>query len=110
MTTAGSKSPAIYSTGTITVTGATMKATGGPSAVIDGTSTISLINCALSGKPQGAKLHHTTAGAATGTFTASGGNMAGTAGDLFFLVSESGTLTDNITLKGGITVSASTVT
>ncbi len=108
MTTAGSMSPDIYSTGTITVTGATMTATGGPGAVIDGSNTVSLTNCSLTGKLYGAKLHRTASGTGTATFTVNGGSLSATAGDLFFMVAESGSLTANITLRGGVTVSTST--
>jgi len=108
--TAGLKSPAIYSTGTVTVTGATLTASGGPGGVIDGANSIVLNNTPVTGSNYGIYVHHTAPsnGTATANVTVTGGSLTATNGDAFGALSESGSQTVAITVKGGATVSAST--
>ncbi len=105
VTTAGSKSPAIYSTGVITVTGARLTATGGEGAVIDGANTIALTDTSLVGKTSGVKVHRTAATSGSATVTITGGSLTGTTGDAFLFGAESGSLSAAVTVKGGAVVS-----
>jgi len=89
MTTAGKDSPGIYCTGKITVSDATIKATGAEAAVVEGKNSITLTNVNISGEAtNGVMLYQSFSGdAETGTasFTATGGSLSAKAGALFFI-------------------------
>lgn len=106
VTTAGSKSPAIYSTGVITVSNAKLVATGGGGGVIDGANSIILTNTSVQGKTYGVKVHRTAKSSGTATVSMTGGSLTATAGDAFLFAAQSGALTASVTLKGGVAVSA----
>jgi len=108
VTTAGTKSPAIYSTGVITVSGAKLTATGGDGAVIDGANTIALKDTSLLGKKCGVKVHRTAPSSGSATVAIDGGSLTATAGEAFLFVAESGSLAAAVIVKGGATISTST--
>jgi hypothetical protein len=89
----GQNSPALYSTGTITVTGGTYKATGAEAAVIEGANSIILNDVDLSSTfadKWGVMIYQSMSGDAEGTegaFTMTGGSLALTAatGPLFYV-------------------------
>ncbi|MDR3595736.1 hypothetical protein [Clostridium sp.] len=100
MNTAGEGSPAIYSTGNITVKGATLKSTGSEAAVVEGKNSITLNDCDISGeKTNGVMLYQSMSGdsgVGTSYFNMTGGTLTSSAGSLFFI-----TNTDSqINLKG----------
>ena len=88
VTTTGTKSPTIYSTGDITVSDATLKSSGTEAAVIEGKNSITLNNCTVtSEKNNGAFIYQSMsgdAGVGTGTFTMNGGSLTAEAGPLFY--------------------------
>jgi len=87
----GRDSPAIYSTGVITVTDGNATATGSEAAVIEGFNSIILKNTTLIGgveKTGGTMIYQSMSGDAsvgTGTFTMNGGSYTVTAGPAFFV-------------------------
>jgi hypothetical protein len=89
----GNNSPAIYSTGVITVNGGTYKATGSEAAVIEGGNNIILNNVALSStyaNKWGVMIYQSMSGDAAGTkgtYTMTGGslNLTGAKGPLFYV-------------------------
>jgi hypothetical protein len=87
----GRDSPAIYSTGVITVMDAIATATGSEAAVIEGFNTIILKNTTLIGgveKIGGTMIYQSMSGDAaigTGSFTMTGGSYTSTAGPGFFV-------------------------
>ncbi|EKQ56735.1 MULTISPECIES: hypothetical protein [unclassified Clostridium] len=89
MNTAGEGSPAIYSTGNITVKGATLKATGSEAACIEGKNSITLYDCNITGeKTNGVMLYQSMSGdsgVGTSYFNMSGGTLSSSAGALFFI-------------------------
>lgn len=89
MNTSGVDSPGIYSTGKITVSGATIIATGSEAAVVEGKNSITLTDTNLSGsKKNGVMLYQSFSGdAATGTssFNMTGGSLAGGEGAMFYV-------------------------
>lgn len=89
VTTAGQDSPSIYSTGKITVSDSTLKATDAEAAVVEGKNSINLTNVNISGeKTNGVMLYQSTSGdAETGTaaFTMTGGSLSSKVGALFFI-------------------------
>jgi hypothetical protein len=93
ITTSGMNSPAIYSTGLISVKNAKMSATGAESAVIEGGNTIHVTNSTLTSSMEekwGVMIYQSMSGDAEGTkgtFTMSGGELSNTAskGPLFFV-------------------------
>ena len=100
MNTAGEGSPAIYSTGNITVKGATLKATGSEAACIEGKNSITLNDCDITGeKTNGVMLYQSMSGDSgigTSYFNMTGGTLTSLEGSLFFI-----TNTDaQINLKG----------
>ncbi len=108
VTTAGSKSPTVYSTGVITVSNAKLNATGGPGGVIDGANAISIANSKLTCKLNGFKVFRSAPGSGTATITIDGGSIDVTAGDVFYVTTSSGAATAVLTVKGGASLSAST--
>ena len=100
MNTAGEGSPAIYSTGNITVKGATLKATGSEAAVVEGKNSITLNDCDISGaKDRGVMLYQSMSGdsgVGTSYFNMTGGTLTALEGPMFYI-----TNTDSqINLKG----------
>jgi hypothetical protein len=95
----GRDSPAIYSTGVITVSDATATATGSEAAVIEGFNSIILKNTTLTGgveKTGGTMIYQSMSGdanAGTGTFTMDGGSYTSTAGPAFFITNTNAVIT-----------------
>jgi hypothetical protein len=88
VTTSGFKSPPIYSTGNITVTGANMKATDSEAVAIEGKNSVTLNEVMISGaKNWGVIIYQSMSGdAATGTgnFNMTGGILNAEEGPLFY--------------------------
>ncbi len=107
ITTHGTTSPGIYSTGNIDATGATFIATSSEGAVIEGSNSITLNNCAMSGTVKcGVMIYQSFSGDAEGrrgTFTMTGGYLTATKGPLFFVNNTKGI----INLKGVKTTATS---
>lgn len=111
ITTSGMNSPAIYSTGVITVTNAVMSATGAESAVIEGANSIDVRNSTLTSSKEdkwGVMIYQSMSGDAEGTrgtFNMSGGELSNTAskGPLFYITNSTGI----INLKGVTATAAS---
>ena len=106
-TAGGFLSAGIYSTGVITVTGATISSTAADGGVIEGSNSIALANTILTGTTDAIKIYHSESGDAsgfTGTLTVNGGSLTATAGAAIYVLNETGV----VTLKGGATVSTST--
>jgi uncharacterized protein (TIGR03437 family) len=108
VTTGGNNSADIYSTGNISVTGATMKSTGAEAAVIEGANSITLNNSNLTcTKEKWAVMIYQSmsgdAGGNQGAFTMTGGSLAytPTSGPLFYV----NNTTAIVNLKG-VTLSA----
>jgi hypothetical protein len=98
--TTGTDSPAVYSTGNITVKGATLNATGSEAAVVEGKNSITLYDSNISGeKKNGVMLYQSMSGdsgVGTSYFNMTGGTLTSTEGAMFFI-----TNTDSqINLKG----------
>jgi hypothetical protein len=85
----GTRSPGIYSTGNITVSDATIAATGSEAGVIEGKNSVTLNNTILSCKRQcGAMLYQSFSGdAQVGSclFAMNGGSLTATEGPLFYV-------------------------
>jgi hypothetical protein len=118
ITTSGGNSPAIYSTGVISVTNAVMSATGAESAVIEGGNTINVTNSTLTSSMEdkwGVMIYQSMSGDAEGTkgtFNMSGGELSNTAarGPLFFVTNSTAiiNLTDvTVTAASGELINAS---
>jgi len=100
MNTAGEGSPAIYSTGNISVKGATLKATGSEAVCVEGKNSVTLYDCDITGeKTNGVMLYQSMSGdsgVGISYFNMTGGTLSSSAGSLFFI-----TNTDSqINLKG----------
>lgn len=97
--TAGTDSPGLYSTGTIKVSDATVKATGAEAAVIEGSNHIEVTNSTLSGaKKSGVMLYQSFSGDALGSdssFSMTGGSLTATDGPLFYVTNANGDVTLN---------------
>jgi hypothetical protein len=113
VTTTGADSPGIYSTGVITVSGATIKATGSEAAVIEGANSIALTDTSLTGAvKRGVMIYQSMSGDAEGTkgtFTMIGGSLSAAAGPLFYVTNSTGTITITgvtCTAAGGTLVQA----
>ncbi len=102
--TAGSKSPAIYSTGIVSVTDGILIANSGSGAVMDGANTILLTDSSLTGQTSGIKLHRTAKSSGTSIVTITGGSLTAVTGEAFLLVAKSGSLDAEITLQKGTVV------
>jgi hypothetical protein len=108
-TTAGSHSAAVYSTGTITVNGATATSMADCGGVIDGANSIILTNTVLMGVVEGFKLWKTAPASGAATVIMSGGSLTVTAGDAFYVTGTTGnSALGNISVLDGVTISAST--
>jgi len=94
--TSGTDSPGIYSTGVITVSGATIAATGSEAAVIEGANSITLTNTTLSGsKKRGVMIYQSMSGDAEGskgTFTMTGGSLSADVGPLLYVTNATGVI------------------
>lgn len=93
---AGFGSPAIYSTGEITVNKMDMLSTGSEGAVIEGTNTITINQSKLAAKKLwGVMVYQSFSGDAQGrkgTFTMNGGSLSAAAGPLFYVTNTNGTI------------------
>jgi hypothetical protein len=108
-TVAGSYSAGIYSTGTISVTDATVSSLADCGGVIDGANTILLTNTSLTGSIGGIRLWKTAPAQGNATVTINGGSLTATAGDAFNITGSTGNgAAGVITLKGGAAITAST--
>lgn len=108
-TTANSHSAAIYSTGTITVNGATARSMADCGGVIDGANSIILTNTALTGTVEGIKVHRTMPASGSASIKLNGGSLTATAGDAFYVTGTSGNAAiATINVSSGTTISAST--
>ncbi len=108
-TVAGSHSAGIYSTGSISVSGANVSSLADCCGVIDGANSITLANTALSGVLEGFKLWKTAPASGTATVTITGGSVTVSAGDGFYITGSAGNAANGtITLKSGVKVAAST--
>ena len=105
--TSGFRSPAIYSTGTITVTGARMTATGAEAAVVEGRELDHRDRRRLSGaKQHGVMLYNSMSGdaqAGTGSYTMRGGSLTAAEGPAFYVTNTNA----SITLSAGARVTTS---
>ena len=88
VTTYGTKSPPLYSTGEITVTGATMQAKNSEAVVIEGKNSVALTDTTISGaKNWGVMIYQSMSGDAsigTGNFSMNGGTLTSENGPLFY--------------------------
>ena len=108
-TVSGSHSSGIYSTGSITVIGATVKSKGDCGGVIDGANSITLTDTSLTGALHGIKIWKTAPASGNATVTVSGGSITATSGDVFLITDETGNAADaRINLSGDIGFSSGT--
>jgi hypothetical protein len=118
VTASGQDSPALYSTGSLIVSDATLAATGAEAAVIEGANSIELTNCTLTSSVAdkwGVMIYQSMSGDAQGTrgvFTMSGGSLAYTSatGPLFYVNNSTGIITLKdvaVTARSGILIDAS---
>jgi len=108
-TSANSHSAGIYSTGTISVTGAMVSSVADCGGVIDGANSIILTNTSLTGNVEGIKLWKTAPANGNATVTITGGSLTSTAGDAFYVTGETGNAASAaITLSAGATVGSGT--
>lgn len=107
-TTAGSGSPGIYCTGTFTVTGCTLSATGSEAAVVEGKNAITLSDTSLSGAVKwGVLIYQSNSGdssTGSGAFTMTGGTLTNSSSGALFVVCDTDAA---ITLKGATLVNPS---
>ena len=103
----GPDSPGIYSTGNISVTDAIIRSTGTEAAVIEGFNNIILKNTTLSGgveKTGAVMIYQSFSGDAetgTGVFTMTGGSLTGTEGPMFFITNTDAIITlKDVALSG----------
>lgn len=102
--TTGTKSPGIYSTGSVTVTGARISASADNGGVIDGANSISLINTYLQGSTNGIKCHNTSSKSSVATISISGDTLNAMGGSGFYLNATSA----DISVSNGAKILAST--
>jgi len=104
--TSGTRSPGIYSTGSITVSDAKITATGSEAIVIEGKNSVTLTNTTLSGAREcGAMLYQSfsgDAGIGTSVLTMSGGVLTAAEGPMFYITNTDAV----IDLKGHAKLSA----
>jgi hypothetical protein len=88
VTTSGTKSPGIYSTGKITVSDATIKTTGSEAVTVEGKNSVKVTNSTLtSGKNYGVFIYQSFSGDAkvgSGNFTMDGGSLTVAEGPIFY--------------------------
>ncbi len=117
LTTSGYRSPGIYSTGDITVTGAHVLATGAEAAVVEGSNSVTVVDSSLTGTlNRGVMLYNSMSGdaaAGTGSFTMTGGSLIARAGPAFFITNTTARirLSDHarVSARSGVLVDASAV-
>jgi hypothetical protein len=115
MTTTGFRSPGIYSTGEIVVTGARIDAKGAEAAVVEGANSITAIDSSLTGTlNHGVMLYNSMSGdanAGTGTYTMKRGSLTAKAGPAFFITNTTAHIAlsgdAKVTARSGILVEAS---
>ncbi len=109
VTTNGTKSPGVYSTGDITVSDATIKTNKSEAVTVEGENSVKLTNCSLtSEKNYGAFIYQSFSGDAEvgcGSFTMEGGSLTAKEGPMFY----STNTTAEINLKGAALNNASGV-
>jgi hypothetical protein len=105
--TPNSHSAGIYSTGSITVSNATVTSVADCGGVIDGANSINLINTALTGSVEGLKIWKTAPMVGTAMVTITGGSLTSTEGDGFYVTGETGNAaTAAITVREGAVINA----
>jgi hypothetical protein len=108
--TSGTRSPAIYSTGDISVSDARLEATGSEAVVIEGRNSVRLSNATLSCLRQcGAMLYQSfsgDAGVGTSVFTMTGGSCTAAEGPLFYVTNTAAT----VEVEGGAILNAASRT
>jgi hypothetical protein len=104
--TSGTRSPGVYSTGSITVSDAEITATGSEAIVIEGRNSVTLINTTLSCLRQcGVMLYQSfsgDAGIGTSVLTMTGGSLTAAEGPMFYITNT----TAVIDLKGDAKLNA----
>lgn len=107
VTTNGTKSPGIYSTGDITVTNGTFTANKSEAVTIEGKNSVKLTDCTLASKKSyGVFIYQSFSGDAevgSGTFTMEGGSLTASEGPMFYSTNTTGV----INLKGASLSAAS---
>jgi hypothetical protein len=97
MTTSGYRSPGIYSTGAIIVTGAHMTASGAEASVVEGANSITVRNTVLkAAKQHGVMLYNSMSGdasAGTGRYTMIGGSLTAQSGPAFYVTNTRAVIT-----------------
>jgi hypothetical protein len=114
LNTSGDRSPAIYSTGTIKITGGTMTAEGAEGAVVEGKNSLTLIDASLTGrKSRGVMLYQSSTGDSSSgraRFVMQGGSLTASEGPLFYVTNTTATVqlsNVNLTASEGKLVDAS---
>jgi hypothetical protein len=106
ITTAGDKSPTLYATGVVRVSGASLTATAAEGAILEGNATLTLIDTKLTGeKERGVLIYQpgaTSVAGETGTFNMKGGSLTATDGPLFFITNTTASI-----VVSGVTLNAS---
>ncbi len=105
----GQDSPAVYSTGVINISNASLSATGAEAAVIEGANSITLTDCTLTSSKEkwGVMIYQSMSGDAEGTqgtFTMTGGKLeyTPTSGPLFYITNSTGVIIlKNVEVKNG---------
>jgi hypothetical protein len=104
--TSGTRSPGIYSTGSITVSDAKITATGSEAIVIEGKNSVTLTNTTLSGAREcGVMLYQSfsgDAGVGTSILTMTGGSLTAVEGPMFYVTNTAAV----IDLKGNAKLNA----
>jgi hypothetical protein len=106
-TASGSHSAGIYSTGAVTVTGATVWSFGDCGGVIDGANSITLLHAELIGQQHGIKIWKTAPAAGSAVVTMREGWLTSGVGSAFYVTDEAGSpASAEITVKEGASVDA----
>jgi hypothetical protein len=101
-------SAGIYSTGTITVSNATVSSVTDCGGVIDGANGIYLANTSLTGCVEGIKIWKTAPATGSAVVVIDGGSLTTTSGDGFYVTGTTGNAaTATLTVKNGATVNPS---
>ena len=108
-TTPNSHSAGIYSTGVISVTGASVTSMNDHGGVIDGANSIFLSNTDLTGTQHGIMLWKTAPATGSATVTIEGGSLSALDGDAFYINGTTGNPASAIlSVSNGAAISAST--
>ncbi len=106
-TSTDSRSAGIYSTGTISVTGAVVSSLGDCGGVIDGANSIHLSDTDLTGALHGIKIWKTAPSGGGATVLLDGGSLTSGTGDAFHVTDATGhAASASITVTGGATIHA----